>query len=113
MASKFYDVIGYAETNVETAPGVYKDVIVEHKSYGDVLRTSRSLQNDDKVNQDLTIQVTISIVRDAYAGEHYFAIRYVKFEGVRWIVTNVTPAGVRLELRLGGVYNGQIPSAVA
>lgn len=111
--AKFYDVIGYAEENVETAPSVWKDVIVEHPSYGDVLPTpSRALREGEKVNQDLSLDVTISIVRDAYAGEHYFAMRYVKYQGVRWIATNVKPVGVRLEIRLGGVYNGALPESV-
>ena len=108
--AKFYDVIGYAEQAVETAPSVWKDVIVEHNAYGDVLSTAAALRDGDKVNQDVSLDVTISIVRDAYATEHYFAIRYVKYQGARWSVSNIKPVGVRLELRLGGVYNGPLPS---
>lgn len=109
--AKFYGEIGYAGTTVESAPGVYKDVIVEHVSYGDVLTNSRSLREGDKVNQDISLDVTISILRDAYANEHYFAMRYVKYQGAYWIISNVKPVGVRLELRLGGVYPGPFPPA--
>ena len=112
--AKFYGEIGYAEEAVESAPSVWKDVIVEHFSSGDVLPlTARQLREGDKVNQDLSLDVTISIVRDAYAGEHYFAMRYVKYQGVRWIASNVKPVGVRLEIRLGGVYNGPVPLPVS
>jgi len=109
--AKFHDVIGYAEDHVETAPSVWKDVIVEHPASGDVLPTpARSLREGEKVNQDLSLDVTISIVRDAYAGEHYFAMRYVKYQGAYWIASNVKPVGVRLEVRLGGVYRGPFPA---
>ena len=40
MAAKFYGEIGYGET-VETSPGVYEDIIVERKYYGDVIRNTR------------------------------------------------------------------------
>jgi hypothetical protein len=31
----------------------------------------------------------ISIVADAYANDHFFAIRYVEWAGVLWTVTDV------------------------
>jgi hypothetical protein len=46
-------------------------------------------------------------VADAYANEHYFAIRYVEWAGVRWTVQDVEVQHPRLILRLGEVYNGK------
>lgn len=103
--AKFYDVVGYGETQ-ETAPGVHKDVITEILYYGDVIRNSRQLREGEKVNDDLTVGNSISIVADAYANEHFFAIRYVKWAGSYWKVANVDVQAPRLILRLGGVYNG-------
>lgn len=103
---KFAGVVGYAEGPVETAPGVWKDVIVERKHRGDVIRNSRKLEEADKVNMDLSVGNSISIVADAYAREHFWAMRYVKWSGVLWVVSNVTVEHPRLILRLGGVYNG-------
>jgi hypothetical protein len=45
-------------------------------------------------------------VADAYANEHYFAIRYVEWAGVRWTVRDVEVQRPRLLLRLGEVWNG-------
>ena len=45
-------------------------------------------------------------VADAYANEHFFAMRYVKWAGVLWKVDNVDVESPRLILRLGGVYDG-------
>lgn len=103
--AKFFGVIGYGET-VETVPGVWQDNIVEYNYYGDVVRNTRSLQEREKVNNDLSVGNSISIVADAYANEHFFAIRYIRWAGTLWIVDDVEVQSPRLLLRLGGIYNG-------
>ena len=104
--AKFYGKIGYAEETVEVRPGVWKDIPVERPYYGDVIRNSRKLESDQKVNADISVGNSISIVADAYAYQHFFAIRYVSWQGVLWIVENVSVEPPRLVLRLGGMYNG-------
>lgn len=103
--ARFYGVIGYGET-VETKPGVWEDVVIEHNYYGDVLRNARGLETGDKVNFDISVSNSISIVADAYAQEHFFAMRYVRWAGTLWTVSDVEVKSPRLILRLGGVYNG-------
>lgn len=109
--AKFYSEIGYAGESVETVPGVWEDVIVEHKYYGDVLRTSRRLESGERLNNDISVNNSISVMADAYANEHFFAIRYVKWMGVLWLVSEVEVQPPRLILRLGGVYNGPTPTS--
>lgn len=106
--AKFYGEIGYGES-VETAPGVWEDVVVEYSYYGDVLRNARTLENGENLNLNINVNNSISIVADAYANEHFFAIRYVKWMGALWKVTNVEVKSPRLILQLGGVYNGNTP----
>ena len=103
--AKFSGVIGYG-TTAETAPGVWQDVIVERKYYGDVVRNTRKLQEGEYLNNDITVGNSISIVADAYANEHFFAIRYIQWAGTLWTVSDVEVQSPRLLLRLGGVYNG-------
>lgn len=103
--TKFFGKVGYADT-VKTAPGVYTEQIVEKPYYGDVTKTARRLEgSSDSVNDKITVSNTISIVADAYANEHFFAIRYVCWAGCRWKVSNVEVQRPRLILTLGGVYN--------
>lgn len=105
--ARYCGEIGYAETNVETAPGVWEDVIKERTYFGDVLRISRQLETvTDKVNGDISIGNSFSIVADAYAYENFFAMRYIKWMGTYWAVTNVEVQRPRLILSVGGVYNG-------
>lgn len=104
--AKFYGKIGYAE-NVEVSPGVWEDLIVEYDYYGDVLRNTRRLEeNEVSVNNDITLTNSLSIVSDAYLDEHFFAIRYVRWMGGLWTVPTVEVQAPRLVLRLGGVYHG-------
>jgi hypothetical protein len=56
----------------------------------------------DQVNPDISLGNSISIVADAYAREHFFAIRYVEWAGVRWTVQDVEVQPPRLILALGG-----------
>lgn len=107
--AKFYGEIGYGES-VEKPGGVWVEDITEVKYYGDVLRNTRQLREGESVNNDLSVQNSISIVADAYANEHFFAIRYIRWMGTLWTVQSVEVQSPRLLLRLGGVYNGPTAS---
>lgn len=104
--AKFFGAVGYAQGTVEKKPGVWEDAIIEKQYFGDVIRNTRALEDADKVNMDITVGNSISIVADAYANDHFFAIRYVSWAGALWTVSNVEVQSPRLILRLGGVYNG-------
>lgn len=102
---KYYGQIGYAVTE-ETAPSVWEDKIVERAYKGDIQRLSSSWQNAEKVNKDLNLNNSISIVADPYAFEHFHTIKYATWLGTRWCVTNVEVKYPRLLLTVGGIYNG-------
>ena len=105
---RFCGKIGYGNP-VESAPGVYTDDIVEFEYFGDVVRNARQLREGQYLNDDLTVSNSISVVADAYATEHFFAIRYVEWQGKPWRVSNVDVQLPRLVLQLGEVYNGPRP----
>ncbi len=109
--ARFYGKIGFGES-VEDPPdsGVFKDQITEHAYFGDVVRNTRGLRENQEVNADITVNNSISIVADAYANEHFFAIRYIEWAGSLWTVSDVEVQAPRLLLRLGGVYNGPRPT---
>jgi hypothetical protein len=110
--AKFYGEIGYGES-VQVAPGVWRDEIVEYKYYGDILRNTRRLTDGEGVSNNISVNNSISIVADAYAREHFFAMRYIKWAGSFWIVSDVEVQAPRLILRLGGVYNGPVATPVS
>lgn len=110
--AKFYGEIGYGES-VDVGNGVWKEQITEYKYYGDVIRNNRRLTDGEGVIDNISVSNSISIVADAYAREHFFAIRYVKWAGSYWKVSDVEVQAPRLLLRLGGVYNGPRATPVA
>lgn len=107
--AKFYGAVGISAGTVETKPGIHEEQIIERSYFGDVVRDTRNLQEAGKVNRDISVGNSISIVADAHANENIFAIRYVRWMGALWIVENVEVQSPRLLLRLGGVYNGPTP----
>jgi hypothetical protein len=104
--ARFCGAVGYNDGQVEQKPGVFVDKMVEFNYYGDILRNTRQLHEGESLNNDLTVNNSISIVADAYANEHFFAIRYAEWAGTFWTVEEVTVESPRLLLRLGGIYNG-------
>ena len=108
--AKFYGEIGYGDSQ-ETPPasGVWVDDIVEFKYFGDVIRNTRKLESGEGLNDNITLGNSISILADQYAVEHFHKIRYIRWAGTLWTVTNVEVRSPRLILSLGSVYNGPTP----
>jgi hypothetical protein len=108
--ARFYGRVGYGESvEEETGSGVWVDTITERLYYGDVVRNIRNLQPGENFTPDLSVSNAISIVADAYANDHFFAIRYVEWAGTLWTVSSVEVQSPRLLLSLGEVYNGPVP----
>lgn len=103
--SKFSGKIAYGVCS-ETKPGVYTDTIVVNDIVGDFIRNSRRLENSGGVNQNISVNNTISIVADPYVTEHFHQIKYVEFMGTKWTVSSAEIQYPRIILSLGVVYNG-------
>lgn len=105
--AKFYGVIGYAITK-ETKPDVWVETITERTYYGDIIRDSRRFESSqDTINDGVNINNEFSIVADPYAQKNIDAMRYVKFRGTAWKITSVEIQYPRLNISVGGIYNGQ------
>lgn len=105
--AKFYGKVGYVEPTLSDSPSVWAESDpVEYWYYGDVIKNVRRLETGSDLNDDIAVSNSISILADAYAFEHFFAIRYVCWMGTKWKVTNVEVQSPRLVLTLGGMYHG-------
>jgi hypothetical protein len=103
--AKFHGRIGFGES-AEGSPGVFADTIVEYTYYGDIVQNRRILRQEENLNKDVSVGISISIVANAYARGNFFAIRYVEWAGEFWTVNDVEVQLPRLILQLGEVYNG-------
>ena len=104
--AKWYGEIGFAET-VETKPGVWVEQITKRNYYGDVTRDSRRRQTAEKLDDNINISNQISIISDPYANENFHSMRYAFYMGTRWKITDIEVQYPRLNLTLGGVWNGE------
>lgn len=104
--AKWFGKVGYTDSQ-EIRPGIWQPLIVEREYYGDTVRNVRRLENDQKVNDDISVAVDISIVADPFAYNNFHTIKYVTYMGNKWKVSSVDVKYPRLVLSLGGLYNGE------
>lgn len=109
--AKYYGAIGYAydEEGTGDHEGVIEHRLVERNYYGDVLRNTRKWEAGSDIHDNLQINNQLSIMADAFAYDHFFAMKYATWMGTRWKVTNVEVQRPRLILTIGDVYNGPTP----
>ena len=103
--AKFYGTVGYVNT-VETEPGMWEEQKTERQYSGELVKNTRRLESSGGVNDNVNISNEVSIVADPYAYENFHAMRYIKFMGAKWKISNVEVRYPRLILTIGGVYNG-------
>ena len=111
--AKCYVEIGFAETVEKMTDdehpigtGVYEEIITPRNYYADLTKNFRNTTSDNKVNSDILLNNTFSIIADPYASENYFAMRYIKFRGCKWKVSGIDAQYPRLIINVGGIYNG-------
>ena len=108
--ARFHGKVGFIKTieyDPVNHPSAYKPIAVERDYYGDIMRNTRRWdQNGTGTNPDLVINNTISIVADAFANENMGAMKYVRWRGDLWSITNIEIQRPRLILTIGGLYNG-------
>jgi len=106
--ARFHGLIGFA-TQVETAPGVWTEVIEEHEYRGDVIRNTKFWEKGVNLNDDLAIDNKFSIVADPYAYGNLKTMRYVKWLGTSWKITNFQIDRPRIILTVSAVSsNGTV-----
>lgn len=106
--ARFSGTIGFLrteETDPDNHPGVYKEVLREHRYYGDVLSNSRRWDQNGNFNDDLAINNRISIVADGFARANLGAMKFVRWLGDTWKITNAEIQYPRIILTIGGQYH--------
>ena len=107
---RYYGNIAFRSTE-ETVPGLWEEVITERPYYGEVLRQFRSLKVESKdINDDISPRNQISIVADQFAYNHFQDMIYVEFMGTKWKAVDIEVVMPRLNITLGGEYNGDTGS---
>lgn len=102
---KFYGKIGFL-TTAETEPGIWTESLVERSYYGDLTRLSKSTQNESRLNDDIRIANSFSIVADPFAYENFANMKYIEYMGVKWKIESVDATSPpRLIIQASNKYN--------
>lgn len=107
--AKFYGAVGYA-LQIESKPGVWIDEVVERNYRGDVVLDQRRWQPGDKVNDDINLDNSISIIADAYAYANIGSMKYIVWNNTPWRIQSFSINRPRIVIQIGGIYNGERPS---
>lgn len=102
--AKYHGLIGFADL-VETEPGIWKESITERPYFGDIIRDNTQVQPTENLNDTVQINNAISIMTDEYANTHFFAMRYIIWNGVKWKVKSIEEKPPRMVINLGGLYH--------
>lgn len=103
--SKYYGKIGYVMTE-ETVPGVWSEKIIERNYYGDVTKNYRNMNSNNEINNGFTISNTFSILSDDFALNNLCYMKYIEYMGLKWNITSIDIQRPRLNISIGGLYNG-------
>lgn len=105
---KYFGIIGFVEEDVETAPGVYEEVVTEREYYGNVIRNTSRWQNDSRnLNDNLNLSNQFEILFDPYAYDHIQNLKYLVYDNVKWKITSFELSYPKVTICIGGVYNGE------
>lgn len=111
--AKYHGKIGFVKIK-ETEPGVWVEHFLEKDYKGDINRNYRRWDNpSDKINSDLNVNMTITIIADKYAIDNAPYIRYAEAMGGYWSINSIEVNRPRLILELGGVYHKQEDSKLS
>lgn len=102
--AKFHGKVGFV-TTVETAPGVYSEVVTEKNHFGDVIRNTRRWEKGEGLNDNIQVTNQFSIIGDSFMLKNMSSLRYIEYMGQKWKVTSIEIVRPRLILTIGGLYN--------
>lgn len=105
--AKWSGRIGFVTTEENPeGSGIWTDVVVVKRFTGDVVRVTRRYEPGDKINDDITISNSISVVATPYLMNNFYNARFISFMNSWWSINTVTMDYPRLTLEIGGKYNG-------
>lgn len=107
--AKFRGKVGYLLTEEESidgeGTGIWKEHILERTYYGDIIRNISRWESSGNLNDNISINNSVSIVADPFAIENFQLIKYVELHNQLWKVNTAEVQYPRIILSLGGVYN--------
>lgn len=105
--AKFAGKIGFIiPCETEPGSGIWIEESKEVKYRGDLRRRKFRYVSGDGANSNIQLSDELSIVADSFAKGNLGYMRYAIINDVKWQIIDAELAYPRINLSLGGVYNG-------
>lgn len=102
--ARYYGAIGFTSTS-EEAQGVWVETITERYYFGDVKKDFSKRNNNNVINDSVSVDIQISIMGDFVAFNSISEMKYITYNGSKWNITNVEVVRPRLVISIGGISN--------
>jgi len=103
--SKFRGSIGIDRGSEETSPGIFEPTIEEVEVTGEIRNQSARWQSHEQ-RDSVTAKHVLSIVTPESSIVDYTEVVYINWQSRKWSVVAIQYMRPRIELTLGGLYNG-------
>ncbi len=103
--SKFSGFIGINRGKTETAPGIFEPIIEEVKVVGEIRNQVARWQSHEQRNT-VSARHVLSIVSPEDSIIDFSEVVYIIWQGRKWSSVAIQYKRPRIELTLGGIYNG-------
>lgn len=103
--TKFRGSIGIKRRSTETSPGVFEEVIEDIEVTGE-MRNIRARWPNMQQGNGVSLRHFLSIVTPEDSVVDYSEVVYIWWQGRKWSVESIAYERPRVELTLGGLYNG-------
>lgn len=99
--------VGFWFEDEETGLDEYTPKIETKSYYVDLEDTIVKNQSTEFQNDKINISNTIKVFADLFIRNNWPSIRYVLMDGIKYNISSVRVIYPRLQIDLGGVYNGE------
>ena len=103
--TKFRGSIGIDRGSVETSPGIFEPSIEELEVTGEMRNQSAKWPRHQQ-GDSVSARHALSIVTPENSIIDYTEVVYVIWQSQKWSVVSIEYKRPRIELTLGGIYNG-------
>lgn len=103
--ARFWGLLGLNRGYTETAPGTFTNVIDEVEVNGEMRRQNLKWSNAG-MRDSISAKTTLSVVTPEDSVIDFAEAVYVIWLGKKWSIIGIDYIRPRVELTLGGLYNG-------
>ncbi len=103
--TRYLGTIGIKRGSEETSPGIHDITIEDVEVTGEIRNVGAKWQNAG-MRDSVTARHVLSIVTPEDSMIDFTEVVYIVWQGRKWSVINIEYKRPRVELRLGGLYNG-------